>query len=1589
MSARLGAALVEYVRAMGSGSKFVLIEGVSAELAESIAGAWSGGSLPALAVASADPARFGGAALAGASGTSLRNRHPGGVCIVVCEGQQLPDRQSLRSFENVAPSELLADVEPLMLLARAVREVPMDGPARAVRQAIVTARGEDRPAVAAVARYFDALADGADPLRSLPILGAFADHAHGGRVDAPRVAENLRLSGRRQAEDILAPTATAAARQRARRVLARRMTAAEADRQAGTLLRLLQSGDDSLLDLITFDEAKEILDRAAPDLAEDVERQLLDYRRVKTDAGQADVLPWEHYLSRARALRRVADRRDAARELVEVDNLEGRAIFEPPTRAKLERLLRDRVIGAGNCPEAGVVRGALALASPLSAIEVLSPDPPGAGRTRTAAQEALVLASARLRLGGLMRRLGDAGVAIDGLLLTEPAEGLWEEVFEDADAPGRTLPALSLRFEGADSERVQVNWSPDLDDIAVLRQAILFAEEPSLALATGARPTLAGVCAGAPPRAIAASERLAGLGGALRDLARAALRSALSPDSLERWALAWAQAVEGERSARRTEALEELALAGGVAGAGAVGLGAFSPPKSEWLAAYMRALWDLAARAAAGAGRDEPLEATAGGIQRSTASQQPAFVRVSTSDRALLPISEGRLWSVYGSGAGGDEGGYSAEALGAVIEKLLRIQPEAAGHLRCVAWGPGAADLLLDRAAKMVTGGGSQPVREVEIFCAGHRPSEASLAAADDALQTNGREGLTIRYLPSLEDAAARLARGTEEPAVHLAVATGLSVGGDRLRLDVQEVPEPELDEEVLFCPRTSVRAHRAGRVLLMPPAATRAGLSWLRLVSAMDDGWPEDDGQLRIPELRLGALDLAPDLRRLHDIALWVATIDRYATRDSLERALGQDIAILHQERRLSGESPTSLVISQKSGGPADRAIGRSLRSAGIIEEAAAAFRYGRAIRRVASQGYGILALEAATSGAGINELLGHVVAFSLLATTTTPWPLPTGCRVLLVGLDDYKAWFPTGKRADLLAIAIDPEENGVHVAAIEVKARRSDPALAQSEALDQLRQTLAVTRWAAYPVAGSVHSRLWLNRIAEAAYSVVRESRLKLSPEELGALEQFRRGRGTLEWAGLGLVFGPAIQEAPPRHYHQPVNGDRVPIVVHSVRLSEEVIREATDTELGELYTAEAERPPLSGGRVKRRPEAGQGRRARNDGPEEEPPDDGGGPTEPPPPEPGPPPSAEQREAPADQGAPEFAPPVIGWDLVSGEEVRWSAAGEGGARLGNGHVEIWGSSGAGKTQFTMSLLAQLARSSGTRFGIADFKNDYGGSFPRQSGAEFLDLWDEGAPYNPLALADLERRTVERAVIELRDTVEVAARTFTRMGHRQLVKLRGVLDQAYEIGQRERRWPTLLTLNDLLDDDLSGVIGDLTRSEIFRDGPPLGDVVDRNVIFGFSHIPGNGLTTVLAAGFVLSALLLKVQGMPPVANTIRYCLVVDEAHRVAAFKAIDTMVREGRSKGLSVILATQQPGDLPEVVATNAATKACFRLPDATIAAAAARRLDPSDSSLPEQIRTLGVGEAFVSLGGGPPKLLRVPQLHRDWERLGLVGPE
>ena len=1634
MSTRLGGALAEYLRRHLTPGQpnFFVIEGVPSGVAEGMSRSWDS-SLPRLAIVSPEPHRFGSHALTAGSATQLRNeRGTTGVVLVLCDGEQVPDRQSLNLFQPVSPSILLETAEGMGTLSQQPPSVDLDGPARAVRDAIIQTNPANRPSAMSVAAYFDRLARGADPLRALPLIGAFTDHiTDGERADSGRVSDNFALAARRTSEELLKPTSFADLRRRAERVLAQRpglRDHAEVVRAADEIMAKLEAGSADLLSLLRFDEAREILEQRSEALSSVVRREIRQFRASLLPNSQAAMLPWSEYEQRADNLGRGPLQRQAAQELCDLDDAQQRLVFTKPTRSKLERLLRDKSVNGSSpsCPEAAIVRAAQQLGGLIERVQVLEPKPPipgsSAATNRTGAGKILTLACARLRLGGLMHGWHDTGGEVDGLLL-RPAddEDLGDVLAAFSDAglvAGAALPLLRLRLYADDGSTVQIDWHPDLDDAALLRTALVLSEEPILTITMAAEPTLGAFCSAV---GTAASRRvpepLVPLARSLQATAREILDRGLTPTTLQRWADTWTSAASEREAAGDVENAEALALAGAILSDRGTALTGLSPLKSEWLAQYLEALWRLVNQAEEPKTDIDPGDAvaTASAIARTTAAHHPAHLRLKTRDYALLPTSEGRIWSVYGGWTTRDESGFAGDTLRSVIIQLLTLQPEAAGHLKCLTWGPGAADLLTGVAVRLIGArAGRGVIRKIEIFCVGsgadYKPSGETLAAVDETLRSE-RDALQLRYLNDFAQARTILSPAHDSPAVHLALVTGLSEGGHGIQFDFPEVQPPGHNGEVLFAPRVWQRPRQDRWTLLMPPATSPSGHAWLKLQNAVFEAWPEPGEPIRVPEVRVGSLDLRGQLTEVHELALWVATLDRYATRDSLEHALGRNnVAILHQERRLGGDSPLSLVLSQKSGGPADRAIGRSLRTAGIVDNPDIALSIGTDLRKVASQGYGILALQAATSGAGINELVGHVVAFSLLATTTTPWPLPPGCRVLLVSLDEYRHWF-TSKRADLLAIALDPQEGGVHVATIEVKARRSDEADAAAGALDQLNQTLAATRWAAYPETGSIHSRLWLNRIAEAACAVARESRFRLDAAELAALETFRLGRGSLEWAGVGLVFGPSVK--PLRKIQQnPIGNDIVPVALYSIQLTEQLLRAAAATDLTQLRTVETDQAPLASNRIHRRPETktyssdkgNSDSESSSSAPGSLREGDSGADVF----------SASQGLArPTDSTAvtswnadaaesgmadnltahapgvhvpTDFTAPVLGWDATSGEKIRWHPAGPGQDLL-NGHVEVWGSSGMGKTQFTMSLLGQLSRHSGSRFGIADFKNDYSDDigFPAFANAEFLDLWDVGAPYNPLALADNSQRAIDTAVIELRDTVEEATRAFTRMGIRQKAKLEKALREAYAVGREEGRWPTLRTLDDQLDADLAGVMGDLTRHELFKSGPPLGDVIDRNVVFGLSRIPGNGQTTVLAAGFILSALLLRIQSLPPVPNTIRYIAVVDEAHRVASFQAIKTMIREGRSKGLSVVLATQQPLDLPDVVAANAQTKICFGLPDATVAAMAARKLEPSNPRLPEQVRTLDRGEAYVSLRGEAPRLLRMTQAYRDAEVLDL----
>ncbi|BAN89636.1 helicase HerA domain-containing protein [Aeropyrum camini] len=102
-----------------------------------------------------------------------------------------------------------------------------------------------------------------------------------------------------------------------------------------------------------------------------------------------------------------------------------------------------------------------------------------------------------------------------------------------------------------------------------------------------------------------------------------------------------------------------------------------------------------------------------------------------------------------------------------------------------------------------------------------------------------------------------------------------------------------------------------------------------------------------------------------------------------------------------------------------------------------------------------------------------------------------------------------------------------------------------------------------------------------------------------------------------------------------------------------------------------------------------------------------------------------------------------------------------------------------------------------------------------------------------------------------------------------------------------------------------------------------------------------------------------------------RIVLVVDEAWRLSPSKGVfEGIAREGRSRGLYGVFATQSPGDLPEAIEHNAGVVAAF-------GGKAQGYLESAGKLGLEgwgKLGVLGVGEAMVRMPGGRLYTVRIP---------------
>ncbi|MCX8195711.1 MAG: ATPase [Acidilobaceae archaeon] len=145
------------------------------------------------------------------------------------------------------------------------------------------------------------------------------------------------------------------------------------------------------------------------------------------------------------------------------------------------------------------------------------------------------------------------------------------------------------------------------------------------------------------------------------------------------------------------------------------------------------------------------------------------------------------------------------------------------------------------------------------------------------------------------------------------------------------------------------------------------------------------------------------------------------------------------------------------------------------------------------------------------------------------------------------------------------------------------------------------------------------------------------------------------------------------------------------------------------------------------------------------------------------------------------------------------------------------------------------------------------------------------------------------------------------------------------------------------------------------------GSLLERGfVLYDLADLPNEDRN--VAASMILSSIVIEAseKGLPG-----RVAVVLDEAWRVAQGSAqhLIMALREGRSKGVHVIYATQSPSDVPQAVLDNTRVMVVFGGFTRNYVELA-RRLGLESS---EHLLKMPVGEAFVKVGDSPPLLVSV----------------
>lgn len=272
----------------------------------------------------------------------------------------------------------------------------------------------------------------------------------------------------------------------------------------------------------------------------------------------------------------------------------------------------------------------------------------------------------------------------------------------------------------------------------------------------------------------------------------------------------------------------------------------------------------------------------------------------------------------------------------------------------------------------------------------------------------------------------------------------------------------------------------------------------------------------------------------------------------------------------------------------------------------------------------------------------------------------------------------------------------------------------------------------------------------------------------------------------------------------------------------------------------------------------------------------------------------------------------------------------------VSNTQIVIGGSTGSGKSNLLALLMNQLRKlSSDTAFPVNFLFFDYKGEFSDIQNDHWLELFDTDRkailspidmplPFNPFK--DFYGASINEVSLYA-TTLSTALCAISRasIGANMEGRLQKAIVEAYKKNNLnaitfKKVLESYVSLQEDRDkekmDSIKSVLDQIVNTHIFADHDEI-NLVEDCYIIDLHKYPKEGAAAKAIVYFTISKLYNIYESMQQQAKTaerveLRHFTIIDEAHHMLDFKnePLEKLVAEGRNKGMSIILATQQMAD-------------------------------------------------------------------------------